>query len=139
LAHQSGLESGLMIVHYVAGAALSELHGHVMPRSAFSTVTSGGQEDHVSMGATACMNLMLAIDRFTDVLAAELMIAAESAEDLECPMSTPLQDLHRLVRMEVPKLSTDRSTAEDLRIIGDRLRSGRWWSELSASTPLMDE
>lgn len=139
LARQSGLESGLMIVHYVAGAALSELHGHVMPRSAFSTVTSGGQEDHVSMGATACMNLMLAIDRFTDVLAAELMIAAEAAEDLESPMSEPLNHLHRLVRIDVPELSTDRSTAEDLRVIGNHLRSGRWWSELSASTPLMDE
>ena len=138
LARQSGLESGLMIVHYVAGAALSELHGHVMPRSAFSTVTSGGQEDHVSMGATSCMNLMLALDRFTDVLAAELLIAAEAAEDLPAPMSDALNQLHRLVRAVVPPLQTDRSTAADLRVINENLTNGRWWSELAGTTPLMD-
>ena len=53
LAKNSGLESGMMIVHYVAAAALAEMHGRAMPRSAFSTPTSGGQEDHVSMGATS--------------------------------------------------------------------------------------
>ena len=138
LARQSGLESGLMIVHYVAGAALAELHGHVMPRSAFSTVTSGGQEDHVSMGATACMNLMSALDRFTDVLAAELLIAAEAAEDLPAPMATALNQLHRMVRVQVPALQSDRSTAEDLRRITEHLREGRWWSELAGTTALMD-
>ena len=56
LAKNSGLESGYMIVQYSAGAALSELHGHATPRTAFSTSTSAGQEDHVSMGATACWN-----------------------------------------------------------------------------------
>ena len=137
LARQSGLESGLMIVHYVAGAALSELHGHVMPRSAFSTVTSGGQEDHVSMGATACMNLMSAIDRFTDVLSAELLIASEAAEDLPAPMSEAMIQLHRLVRFDVPVLLSDRSTAEDLRIISEHLRSGSWWSELAGTSALM--
>ena len=138
LARQSGLESGLMIVHYVAGAALSELHGHVMPRSAFSTVTSGGQEDHVSMGATACMNLLGAIDRFTDVLAAEILIAAEAAEDLPASMSEPLTLLHRLIRKDVPVLLTDRSTSDDLRLITERLNSRQWWSELSAATSLLD-
>ena len=60
LARQSGLESGLDDRALCRRRALAEMHGHVMPRSAFSTVTSGGQEDHVSMGATACMNLMSA-------------------------------------------------------------------------------
>jgi len=137
LARQSGLESGLMIVHYVAGASLSELHGHVMPRSAFSTVTSGGQEDHVSMGATACMNLMLAIDRFTEVLAAELLIAAEAAEDLSIPMSESMTYLHRMVRRDVAPLTTDRSTAEDLRVLAQRLGDRRWCSEFAGSSSLM--
>ena len=63
LANNSGLESGLMIVQYVAGASLAELHGHAAPRTAFSTSTSAGQEDHVSMGATACWNLLQATQR----------------------------------------------------------------------------
>ena len=84
------------------------------------------------------MNLMSALDRFTDVLAAELLIAAEAAEDLPAPMATALNQLHRLVRVQVPALQSDRSTAEDLRRITEHLRDGRWWSELAGTTALMD-
>ena len=58
LATNSGLESGMMIVHYTAAALLAEMHGHAMPKSAFSTTTSGGQEDYVSIGSTAAWNLL---------------------------------------------------------------------------------
>ena len=80
LAKDSGLESGLMIVQYVAGASLSELHGHAAPRSIFSTSTSAGQEDHVSMGATATWNLLQATTRLAEVLACELVVACEALE-----------------------------------------------------------
>lgn len=138
LAHQSGLESGLMIVHYVAGASLAELHGHASPRSAFSTVTSGGQEDHVSMGATACMNLLNAIQRFVEVLAAELLIAAEATEDLHLPMAESVASLHGLVRNIVPPLTTDRSTAPDLKLLIEALHAGSWHAMLSEIHPIHD-
>ena len=77
LAKNSGLESGLMIVQYVAGSSLAEMHGHAAPRSAFSTTTSAGQEDHVSMGATAAWNLRCAVQRLSEVLACELLIASK--------------------------------------------------------------
>ena len=82
LAKNSGLESGRMIVHYVAAAALSELHAGANPRSSFSTPTSGGQEDHVSMGATACWNLVQSCEQFANILACELLIACEALEYL---------------------------------------------------------
>ena len=67
LANNSGLESGMMIVQYSAGSALAEMHGHAAPRTAFSTSTSAGQEDHVSMGATACWNLYQSCIRLSEV------------------------------------------------------------------------
>ena len=57
-----------MIVQYVAGSSLSEMHGHVAPRSAFSTTTSAGQEDHVSMGATIAWNLRCTFGDFQKFL-----------------------------------------------------------------------
>ena len=80
LAKDSGLESGYMIVQYVAGAALAELHGQATPRSAFSTSTSAGQEDHVSMGATAAWNLLLGVKRLAEVIACEALVAFEALE-----------------------------------------------------------
>ncbi len=135
LAHSSGLESGLMIVHYVAGAALSEMHGGVLPRSAFSTVTSGGQEDHVSMGATACFNLLHVIERFVDVLACEALIACEAIEDLPVQPSQAVQTLHKQVRSVADPLTEDRSTSSDLESIGAALRAGSWHALVQSLHP----
>ena len=98
LAADSGLESGLMIVQYSAGAALAELHGHAAPRTAFSTSTSAGQEDHVSMGATACWNLYQACTRISEVLACELLIASEALSQRDQQSSPIVNSLIKLVR-----------------------------------------
>jgi histidine ammonia-lyase len=135
LARSSGLESGLMIVHYVAGAALSEMHGSVLPRSAFSTVTSGGQEDHVSMGATACFNLLRVLDRFVDVLACEALIACEAMEDLPVQPSQAVQTLHKQVRSVAEPLTEDRSTSGELESIGAALRTGSWHALVQSLHP----
>jgi len=125
----------LMIVHYVAGAALSEMHGSVLPRSAFSTVTSGGQEDHVSMGATACFNLLRVLDRFVDVLACEALIACEAMEDLPVQPSQAVQTLHKQVRSVAEPLTEDRSTSGELESIGAALRTGSWHALVQSLHP----
>lgn len=135
LAQHSGLESGLMIVQYVAGASLAELHGSILPRTGFSTVTSAGQEDHVSMGATACFNLLEALDRFTEVLACELLIAGEALERLPAPPADPVGMLHGEIRRVVPPLEGDRSTHRDLVVLTEGLASGRWATLIGAVHP----
>ena len=52
LAKNEGLESGLMIVQYVAAAVIAELHLLANPVSTSNVPVSMGKEDHVSMGAT---------------------------------------------------------------------------------------
>ena len=57
LAHESGLNSGFMITQYVAASLVAENRVLAHPASVDSIPTSAGQEDHVSMGATAAVHL----------------------------------------------------------------------------------
>ena len=132
LASNSGLESGLMIVQYTAGASLAEMHGHSSPRTAFSTSTSAGQEDHVSMGSTACWNLLQSCHRLSEVLACELLISCQALENISESPSNYVSTLKSLVRNISPKLSEDRSTSDDLKKISNELRQGNWLARIEA-------
>ncbi|DAC32537.1 MAG TPA: histidine ammonia-lyase [Candidatus Poseidoniaceae archaeon] len=132
LAQNSGLESGLMIVQYVAGASLAELHGHVMPRAAFSTSTSAGQEDHVSMGATAAWNLLEATKRLSEVLACELFVACEALECEETEPAPFVAALKQRVRTIAKPLTGDRSTSKELISIAEELCDGAWLARIEA-------
>ena len=132
LANNSGLESGMMIVQYSAGSALAEMHGHAAPRTAFSTSTSAGQEDHVSMGATACWNLYQSCIRLSEVLACELVIACQGLEYNTLNPASFVKSLHKLVRTISPKLTSDRSTSAELQSIAKILRDGTWLSRIEA-------
>ena len=132
LAVNSGLESGMMIVHYVAAAALSEMHGRTMPRSAFSTPTSGGQEDHVSMGATACWNLLRSSEHLAQVLACELIIACEGLEYRNAEPAEHVYSLYRLVRGVCAPLSGDRSTSKEIERVASEISKGGWLARIEA-------
>ncbi len=132
LASNSGLESGLMIVQYAAGSSLAELHGQSAPRTAFSTTTSAGQEDHVSMGATAAWNLRVGVRRLSEVLACELLIASEALEHASFSSSPHVNGLVELVRTISPPLQGDRSTSEELRTLAEMLRTGGWLARLES-------
>ena len=132
LAKNTGLESGMMIVHYVAAAALAEMHGRSTPRSAFSTPTSGGQEDHVSMGATACWNLVESCNHLSQVLACELLIACEALEHRIAEPANHVKGLYRLVRKISEPLTSDRSTSKEIEEIAYQLRDGGWLSRIEA-------
>ena len=132
LARNSGLESGLMIVQYVAGASLAELHGHATPRAAFSTTTSAGQEDHVSMGATAAWNLLEATQRLSEVLACELLVACEALEFESIPPAPYVLALKQRVRTIAKPLDGDRSTSKELIDIADALSDGAWLARIEA-------
>jgi histidine ammonia-lyase len=134
LAVNSGIESGMMIVHYVAAAALAELHGRSTPRSAFSTPTSGGQEDHVSMGATACWNLLESCKHLSQVLACELIIACEALEYRDAEPAEHVRSLYRLVRAVCDPLSGDRSTSKEIENVASQLSDGGWLARIEAES-----
>ena len=132
LAKNSGLESGMMIVHYVAAASLAEMHGRTSPRSAFSTPTSGGQEDHVSMGATACWNLVETCKHLSEVLACELLIACEALEYRVAEPAEHVGGLYKMVRKISEPLTRDRATSNEIEEIAKQLRNGGWLARIEA-------
>ncbi|MCK8610684.1 histidine ammonia-lyase [Agromyces sp. C10] len=76
LAHEVGVDSGLMIAQYTAAGIVSELKRLAVPASVDSIPSSAMQEDHVSMGWAAARKLRRAIDGLTRVLAIEVLAAA---------------------------------------------------------------
>jgi histidine ammonia-lyase len=85
LAHDPGVDSGLMIAQYTQASIVSELKRLAVPASVDSIPSSAMQEDHVSMGWSAARKLRRAVDGLTRVLAVELVTAARGVE-LRAPL-----------------------------------------------------
>ena len=73
LAHDPGVDSGLMIAQYTQAAVVSELKRLATPASVDSIPSSAMQEDHVSMGWSAARKLRRAVDGLTRVVAIEIL------------------------------------------------------------------
>ncbi|GAA4121184.1 histidine ammonia-lyase [Nocardioides fonticola] len=86
LAHDPGVDSGLMIAQYTQAAVVSELKRLASPASVDSIPSSAMQEDHVSMGWSAARKLRRAVDGLTRVVAIEILTAAR-ALDLRAPLA----------------------------------------------------
>jgi histidine ammonia-lyase len=101
LAHEVGVDSGLMIAQYTAAGIVSELKRLAVPASVDSIASSAMQEDHVSMGWAAARKLRRSIDGLGRVVAIEIMTASRSL-DLRAPLlpgpaTAAVRDLVRTV------------------------------------------
>jgi histidine ammonia-lyase len=126
LAHEVGVDSGLMIAQYAAAGIVSELKRLAVPASVDSIPSSAMQEDHVSMGWAAARKLRRAIDGLTRVLAVEVVTAAR-ALDLRAPLTpapatAAVRDLLRTHGIDGP--GPDRFLSPDLETAADLVGSG---------------
>jgi histidine ammonia-lyase len=85
LAHEAGVDSGLMIAQYAQAGLVTEMKRLASPASVDSIPSSGMQEDHVSMGWHAARKLRKSLDAFRDVVAIELLAGARALA-LRAPM-----------------------------------------------------
>jgi histidine ammonia-lyase len=115
LADDTGVESGLMIAQYVAAARLNECRA-VGRAVTDNTPVSGGQEDHVSMSATAALDARRVLEAARSVVAVELLAAAEAAEylDDDLALGTGSAAVHDAVRGVVAPLESDRRLDGDI-------------------------
>jgi histidine ammonia-lyase len=127
LAPVPGLCSGLMIAQYVAAACCNELVGLATPASVANIPTSAGIEDYNSMGATSARKARRALERVTDVIAIELLCAAEALE-YQRPLQsgTGVEAAFAAVREVVLRRTGDRPPAPEIAALGDLIRSGRF-------------
>jgi histidine ammonia-lyase len=130
LAVEAGINSGFMLAHYTAAAAVNRLRTHASPASVDSISTSGGQEDHVSMGWNGCRKLRTSVEDAGRVLAIEILCAAQALELRRETSGAGLRPsaeteaaIGRL-RAEVPALAVDRFLAPDLAAADRLVKSG---------------
>lgn len=126
LAHEVGVDSGLMIAQYAAAGIVSELKRLAVPASADSIPSSAMQEDHVSMGWAAARKLRRAIDGLARVLAIEVLTAAR-ALDLRAPLQPGVATgaVRDLVRgAGVPGPGHDRFLSPDMEAVTALVASG---------------
>lgn len=127
LSAQPGLSSGYMIAHVCAASLLSEARVLAHPASVDSVPTSGGKEDHVSMGMTSALKLRQIVENAEYSLAIELMTAAEGI-DYRRPLksSAAIEKAHELVRAAVPRLTVDRPPSGDIEALKLAISEGRF-------------
>lgn len=122
-----GLHSGLMIAQYVAAACQNELIGLCTPASVANLSTSAGMEDYNSFGAHSALKARRVVERVSDVVAIELLCAAEALEYQRPLRSGPgIEAAHAAVREVVPRRTRDRPPAPDIRAISALIAAGRF-------------
>jgi histidine ammonia-lyase len=134
LTRDGGLNSGFMIAQYVAASLVSENKVLAHPASVDSIPTSAGQEDHVSMGATAAVHLWRVAANAERVLAVELLCGAQGLDFLAPLRPGPgVAALHSQVRELSAHLDADRSLAADIDLVAERLADGGLLSAVEAA------
>jgi histidine ammonia-lyase len=128
LCDDAGLSSGYMIAHVTAAALLNECKVLAHPASTDSVPTSGGKEDHVSMGMTGALKLRRVVENLRLVLAIEMLVAAQGL-DYRLPLrpSGAVAKAHGAVRGLVPHLEEDRAPAPDIAAIAAAIGRGTFW------------
>ena len=80
LTREGGLNSGFMLAQYTAAALATENKILSHPASVDTIPTSANVEDHVSMGCTAGLKMRSINDNVEQILAIELMAAAQAVD-----------------------------------------------------------
>jgi histidine ammonia-lyase len=125
LTPRPGLNSGLMLAQVTAAALVSENKQRAYPASVDSIPTCANQEDHVAMSAHAARRLAAMAENAVNVVAIELIAAAQGC-DFHRPLasSAPLERIRERLRERVPHLDDDRYLAPDIAAAADLVRSG---------------
>jgi histidine ammonia-lyase len=125
LTPDGGLNSGFMILQYVAASLVSENKVLAHPASVDSIPTSAGQEDHVSMGNAAALKAWQVLANCERALAIELLAGAQGVE-----FHAPLEPGGgvRATRVAVRELSErlvdDRPLSADIERVARGIRDG---------------
>jgi histidine ammonia-lyase len=127
LTTHAGMESGFMIPHVAAVSMLSESKVLAHPASVDNVPTSGGKEDHVSMGMTSALKLRRIVENTRTVLAIELLAAAQGLDFRE-PLKPGkgVETAYQKVRSISPSLTADRPLYNDIEMVAKAIKNGEF-------------
>ena len=126
LVAEPGVNSGMMIVQYVAASLCAENRQLAQPAVVDNFVTSGLQEDHLSLGTSAALKLHRALENCTQILAIEYLLAAQAFEFLkEQRFGAGTGRAWQLLREQVPAYVQDRWLAPDIATTAALLKQPR--------------
>ena len=125
LTTQGGLNSGMMILQYVAADYASQNKVLAHPASADSIPTSANQEDFVPMGMAAALKARQAVDNASHVVAMEYLAAAQGLEFLK-PLKPGVgpRAAYDRIRQAIPPVEEDRSMAAEVERVLAWMRNG---------------
>jgi histidine ammonia-lyase len=125
LTSDAGVSSGFMIAQVTAAAITSECKVLAHPSSVDSIPTDGNKEDVVPMAMGAAWKLRRVLDNVRQVLAIELMCAAQAVE-FRSPLRPALPVAHALevVRRHVAPLTKDRVLSGDMTALAAAIAAG---------------
>ena len=125
LSPHAGTHSGFMILHVAAVALLNEAKVLAHPASVDNLPTSGGKEDHVSMGMTSALKLRAIVENAEHLLAIELLAAAEGLE-FRRPLKggVGVEEAYARVRKISSAVEADRSMSSDIALVAAAIREG---------------
>ena len=125
------MASGLLVAPSAAVARVGEAKGPAPPACGDNLPTSAGKEDHVSMGMTGALKLRTIVENAENVLAVELLAAAEGLE-FRRPLraGVGVERAFATLRSLAPRLEDDRPLSPDIEHIAEAIRAGKFDSDL---------
>ena len=131
LVSQPGVNSGMMIVQYVAASLCAQNRQLAQPAVLDNYVTSGLQEDHLSLGTNSALKLLQLLENCTQILAIEYLLAAQAFEFLKPQrFGSGTQKALNLLRERVAPYDQDRWLAPDIASSAAILKDQRMLREL---------
>ncbi len=140
LVAHSGLNSGFMMAQVTAAALASENKSHAHPASVDSIPTSANQEDHVSMATFAARRLHTMLDNVADIVAIELLAAAQGIDFHHPQKSSPaIEGVMTGIRELSPRYTEDRSLSADICRIAVTIDEGEYCRYAASVLPSLSQ
>ena len=138
LAHDPGVDSGLMIAQYTQAGLVSENKRLSTPASVDSIPSSAMQEDHVSMGWSAARKLRKVVENLARILAIELVTSARAIEFRQGLTPSPATArVIAVLRKTVPGVGPDRFLSPELEAATTLINSGAVLSAAKEVVPTL--
>lgn len=114
LSREGGVRSGMMIAQYSASSLAADNRRLAQPAVVDNFLTSGLQEDHVSLGDSAALKLDQSVENAFRLLAIEYVIVCQAQEFITPRLGHGTARARALLRRHLPEYADDRPLADDL-------------------------